>query len=212
VVDDLRQYKVVQRAIIGVEIKDVDADLLKEQDLKLDDVKGVFISKIIPDGSAYDAGMKVKDVIVKMNGVTVGSVAELKEQVNKFRPGDKTEITYIRNGKETTVPIVMKNIDNDTKVVTGDSGTGSIFGATLNPVSSQEMKDLDIDCGVKVSEINTGTLKDLGIKKGYILTKINGKKVRSTSDVRQVTNNGQKISSIEGYQSDGTFFTFQFVR
>jgi serine protease Do len=212
VVDDLRQYKVVQRAIIGVEIKDVDADLLKEQDLKLDDVKGVFISKIIPDGSAYDAGMKVKDVIVKMNGVTVGSVAELKEQVNKFRPGDKTEITYIRNGKETTVPIVMKNIDNDTKVVTGDSGTGAIFGATLNPVSSQEMKDLDIDCGVKVSELNNGTLKDLGIKKGYILTKINGKKVRSTSDVREVTNNGQKISSIEGYQSDGTFFTFQFGR
>ena len=87
VVEDLKQYGEVQRAFIGVGINDVTPELIDKENLKLDAVKGVYLSKINDGGAASDAGLKEKDVIVKFNGVSVGSVSELQEQVGKYRPG-----------------------------------------------------------------------------------------------------------------------------
>ncbi len=50
--------------------------------------------------------------------------SELQEQVGKHRPGDKATVTYLRNGKETTVPITLKNVAGNTSVVTRGMGTG----------------------------------------------------------------------------------------
>jgi serine protease Do len=206
VVDDLKQYGQVQRAIIGVNITDVTSDLIDKENLKLDQIKGVYLSGIVSGGAAEDAGMKEKDVIVKFNGVSVSSVSELQEQVGKFRPGDKTDITYIRNGKENTIPIVMKNVDNNTKLVAPGEGVGVIFGARLVPLNSDEKDSYKIDNGLKVMELNDGRFKELGIRKGYIIISVNGKKVKSASDVKEFTNNGQSLTSIEGYQSNGYRF------
>jgi Do/DeqQ family serine protease len=214
VVDDLRQYGEVQRALIGVKIEDVTSDLIDKENLKLDGVKGIYLNTIIQGGSAYDAGMKEKDVIVGVNGVNVGSVSELQEQVGRYRPGDKVDITYIRNGKENTVPIIMKNYANNTKIVApGESeGAGTVLGAKLEAISSDDKGNFNIDYGVKVVELNDGRLKDLGIRKGYILLTVNGKKVQTAADVRQVTNNEQNITTIEGIETNGTHFSYQFRR
>jgi serine protease Do len=212
IVDDLRQFKVVQRAIIGVNIKDLDPELIEKESLRLDEVKGVLVTDIVAGGSADDAGLKKKDVIVKVNGVDVSSVAELKEQVNKFRPGDKTEVTFIRDGKQSTVPIVMKSVDNDTKVIVSGEGGGVVFGARVEGLSQEERSTYKIDGGVRVADPGEGRLKDLGIRRGYIILSINGKKVRTASDVKEVTNNEKTLTAIEGIQSNGTFFSYQFRR
>ena len=106
VVDDLREYGEVQRAIIGVNIKDVEPEDAEKQ--KLTDVKGVLITRIIEGGSAKDAGLKENDVIVKFDDTPISNVASLQEQVSKHRPGDKTTVTYMRNGKENTAPISIE--------------------------------------------------------------------------------------------------------
>jgi S1-C subfamily serine protease len=54
--------------------------------------------------------------------------------------------------------------------------------------------------------------KEIGIRKGYIILTVNGKKVKTASDVREITNNGQTLTSIEGIQSNGTVFSYQFRR
>ena len=72
------------------------------------------------------------------------------------------------------------------------------------------MKKFDIDHGVKVSEVNDGRFKDLGIKKGYIIMSVNGRNVKSASDVRQATSDGKDLRSIEGIQSNGTMFSYSF--
>lgn len=212
VVEDLKQYGEVQRAFIGVSIGDVTPDLIDKENLKLDAIKGVYLSKVNDGGAASDAGLKEKDVIVKFNGVSVGSVSELQEQVGKFHPGDKADVTYIRNGKENSVALVLKNYDNTTKFVAPGEGAGIVFGARLVPVNSDEKDSYRIDNGVKVTELNDGRFKELGIRKGYIIISVNGKKVKSASDVKEFTNNGQSITSIEGYQSNGYRFNFEFNR
>ncbi len=167
-------------------IQDVDADVASKH--KLDEVKGAIVTRIIPAGSAQEAGMKENDVIVKFDGQNVNTVAELQEQVGKHRPGDKATVTYIRNGKETTLPITLKNIAGNTKVVTADmeDATDVVFGAKLAPLSSEDMNSLNIDYGVKVMDINNGKFKDIGMAKGYIILSINGKKVKTPDDVKQI--------------------------
>jgi serine protease Do len=210
VVEDLRQYGEVQRAIIGVKLQPVTPEIAQKEDLK--EIKGAYLTEIIPGSSASEAGLKEKDVITKFNGVTVATVAELQEQVGKYRPGDKVDVTYVRSGREVTVPIVMKNLEGTTKYVTASVGGGVVFGAKLESVSSDDKDNYNISNGVKVVDLNDGRFKDIGIKKGYIILSINGKKVKTASDVREVTNNEQRLTSIEGYTSKGLYFSYQFGR
>lgn len=210
VVEDLKQYGEVQRAIIGVNIMEVTQE--DAEKYKLSEVKGARITNIIPDGSAEAAGLKENDVIVKFDGVPVSTPSELQEQVGKHRPGDKADVTYIRNGKEVTVPITMKNIAGNTNVVTKGMGSSSatVYGARLESVGSSDKEKFDVDYGVKVTELNDGMFKDLGIKKGYIILSINGKKIKNASDVRQATGSEGNLKSIEGIQSNGTIFSYSF--
>ncbi|MDY0099179.1 MAG: Do family serine endopeptidase [Bacteroidales bacterium] len=208
VVEDLKQYGEVQRAIIGVNIREVTQEDADKQ--KLDEVRGVLIASVIPNGSAADAGLKENDIIIKFNSVDVATPSELQVQVGKLRPGDKANITYIRNGKQTTVPIVMKNVAGNTAVVTRDMGSGIVYGAKLEALGSTDKRTFNVDYGVKVAELNDGRFKDLGIKKGYIILSINGKKVKNAEDVRDATSNESDLRSIEGIQSNGTFFSYSF--
>ena len=212
VVNDLKEFGEVQRAIIGVNIQDIDADLAAKQ--KLSEVKGALVTRIIPGGSASDAGLKENDVIVKFDEQSVNTVAELQEQVGKHRPGDKATVTFLRNGKETTLPITLKNIAGNTKVVTVDMEDAGdvVFGAKLEPLSSEEMNSLNINYGVKVQDINNGKFKDIGMAKGYIILSINGKKVKSPDDIKQISKNGTALKSIEGILPDGTEFNYTFGR
>jgi len=210
VVNDLREFGEVQRAIIGVNIQDVDADVASKQNLS--EIKGALVTRIIPSGSAQEAGMKENDVIIKFDGQSVNTVAELQEQVGKHRPGDKATVTYIRNGKESTIPITLKNVAGNTKVVTTvmEDAQDIVFGARLQSLSSSEMNSLNIDYGVKVLEVNKGKFKDIGMAQGYIIMGINDKKVKTPDDVRQLTDNGAKLKSIEGVLPDGTEFNYTF--
>jgi len=210
VVEDLKQYGEVQRAIIGVNIMEVTQE--DAEKFKLSEVKGARISNVIANGSAEAAGLKENDIIVRFDGVPVTTTSELQEQVGKHRPGDRANITYIRSGKEVTVPITMKNIAGNTNVVKpGMEGTsGIVYGARLESLGSAEKDKFDIDYGVKVTELNDGKFKDLGLKKGYVILSINGKKVRNASEARQATDNERELKSIDGIQSNGTQFSFSF--
>jgi serine protease Do len=212
VIEDLKQYGEVQRAFLGVSIGDVTEQLIDQENLKLDAVKGIYLSKVNEGGAAAEGGLKPKDVITKFNGITVGTVNELQEQIGKYRPGDKADITYNRNGKENTVQVTLKNYNNTTSVVAPGQGAGIVFGARLESVSSEDMDNYRIDSGVKVTELNSGKFKDLGIRKGDIILSVNGKKVKTAADVNNFTNNGQSLTSLQGYSANGTEFSFRFNR
>ena len=208
VIDDLKEFGEVQRAIIGVNIRDLNSDDADKQNLGA--VKGVLITGIVPDGAAGSAGLKEDDVIIEFDGVDVNSTSELQVQVGKHRPGDKATVTFLRKGKEATVPIVLKNVAGNTSVVTAEMNGESVFGAKLASLGSSDKKEMNVDYGVKVLELGEGKFKDLGIKKGYVILSVNGKKVKNASEVRQFTNNESSLKSIGGVQTDGTVFSYQF--
>ncbi|GJM33990.1 MAG: hypothetical protein DHS20C18_29910 [Saprospiraceae bacterium] len=98
VIADLREYGEVRRAVLGVIIEDVTGELADALDLPA--VSGVYINKVSQNSSADNAGLKVGDVIIGINGITTPSVPELQEQVALFRPGDSISVDFIRSGRK----------------------------------------------------------------------------------------------------------------
>jgi serine protease Do len=208
VIADLKEFGEVQRAIIGVNIRNLSPDDVDKQDLS--NLDGVLITNIIEGGSAEDAKMKENDVIIKFDNVAVNTVPELQEQVGKHRPGDKATVTYLRNGKESTLSLVLKNVEGNTNIVKTAAGSELLFGAKLVTIGSSDKKSYNIDSGVKVIELRNGKFRDIGMSKGYIITSINGKKVKQPSDIKQFTNEESFLKSIGGIQPDGTILNYQF--
>jgi Do/DeqQ family serine protease len=208
VVDDLREYGQVQRALIGVNIKDLEFSDAEKLDMK--DVRGVLVTNVVENGSAAAAGLKENDVIVKFDGQDVNSVGELQEHVGKHRPGDKTTVTYFRKGKENTAQIVLKNASGNTEIVKQDLTENVVFGATMVPLSSSDKRKYDVDNGVKIIDPGKGKLGYYGLSKGYIILTINGKKVQTPEDVRNFSNNETNLRSIGGLQPDGTILNYEF--
>ena len=97
VVADLKEYGSVQRAVLGVSIRELDAVLIAQMHLK-DISGGILVMGIQPDSAAENAGLQEGDIIVELNQAAVGTYAQLQEQMALLRPGDLIEIIYIRQG------------------------------------------------------------------------------------------------------------------
>lgn len=205
---DLKEFGEVQRAIIGVEIGDVTSEFAKEKNL--DEVQGVVIGGITEGGAAEAAGLKVEDVIIKLDNKKMEDSANLQEYIGKKRPGDKVKVTVFRNGGEKEFDIVLRNLDGNTNIVRAGEGEGEMFGVKLIPLSREERSKYRLDNGMLVSSVQSGKFEELGIKKGYIITEVNGEDVQNIQDVKDASEDGEKLVSIKGYQTNGTFFSYSF--
>lgn len=210
VYDDLKQYGEVQRGLLGVNILDVTSELAEQENLK--ELKGVYISGVTDDGAAKEAGIQAKDVITAINGEPVETTADLQEKVNRFRPGDKVQVTLLRKGKEETRSVVLRNIDGGTGIVEPGALSATVFGANFTPLTKTEKDQFRSADGVRITSIADGKLKDLGMSRGTVIVNINGEKVNSAIDVRKATKNEKSLTSIEGFTPDGTYFKYQTRR
>jgi Do/DeqQ family serine protease len=179
VMRDLIDYGVVQRGYMGVQIADVNQELKEKEGLP--DLKGVYVAKVIEDGSAENAGIKDGDVILKIGSKEVNSVSELQEEIGKRRPGDKVTVTVRKkNGNEEIRDIVLRNQDGETKLVSKEEiAKNYALGATFRELTDKEKKEMNIQKGVKISGMNAGKLKSLGLTEGMVITKINNEPVES---------------------------------
>ena len=133
VVDDLKQFGGVQRALLGVEMKPVDDDLAKEK--KLSKIEGVYVARITEEGAARQAGIKAGDVIIAVNGNQVNAPQQLQEQIGKYRPGDKVAITVKRNGDLKQYEVVLRNTKGDTSIV---KESFSVLGAEFASITEKD--------------------------------------------------------------------------
>jgi len=182
VVDDLKEFGVVHRAMLGIFMRNIDDNFAKEKDIKLE---GVYVTSVTENGGAAAAGIKEGDVIISINNIAVNSMAELQEQISKYRPNDQVNVTVTRDKKTQQFTVTLRNIEGNTQILRGDS-SDPIFGTTFEEVSQKEKKDLGIKSGVKVKEVGQGKLRDQRIRSGFIITLVNDKPVNSVSDIRKI--------------------------
>jgi serine protease Do len=199
VVDDLKKYGEVQRAVLGVMMQTVNDSIGKAN--HLDKMEGAFVVSTTEDGAARDAGIKKGDIIVSIDGSPVNTSSQLQEQIGKYSPGDKITVGIIRDGDNKNIDVVLRNMKGDTSIVKEPT---SALGAEFGPVSERDMAKLKIDEGVQVVKLSKGKLKDAGVKEGFIITEINKIPVGSKEDVDRVymRSDNKKPILIEGFYPD----------
>lgn len=202
VVEDLREYGEVQRAFLGVTIRDVNEDLAEKE--ALDVVKGVYVNGLSENGAAFDAGIEPGDVIVAVNGKPTSSVPELQEAIGRKRPGESVTVTINRNGEVFDLEVELKNRSGNTDIVR--SANTEIFrslGAEFSDLTEEEKEALGVDGGVKLEELYPGRLSEqTRIKKGFIVTGVNRKSVSSVKEFTKALENARGGIMLEGYYPD----------
>ena len=196
---DLVEFGIVQRALLGITIQDVTAEIAEENDLTV--LFGVLISGVNEESAADDAGIEKGDVIIKINNIEIKNVSNLQEQVAINRPGDIIEVTYIRDGKTNKTIATLKNTLGTTEIVASNNNY-SFDGARFSDLTKELKEKLELKGGAQVIDIEKGKWKDAGITKGFIVTSINK---RGISDVEDLSTTLSQLPKDDGVLVEGTY-------
>ena len=188
VVDDLKTYGTVQRAVVGIQGSDVKnyVDGQKEQgkDIDLGTMEGIYVAKVTEESAAEEAGLKEGDVIIAIDGKEMNKMADMQEYLAKKRPGDKVTVTYLRDKKKNTKSITLKNEQGNTQVV--KKADLDVLGGNFRSVTDAQKQQLNIGYGLEVLKVNSGKLKNAGITKGFIIQRVNDNAVKTIEDLQNI--------------------------
>lgn len=209
VVDDLKQYGNVQRAMIGIQGMDVknyvDAEKEKDKEVDLGTMEGIYVAKVVEDGAAEAAGLKEGDVITAVDGQKVTKFGELQGILAKKRPGDKVTLTYMRNKKSHTATATLKNEQGNTKVV--KNADLDVLGGTFRAITDSQKEQLNIGYGLEIVKVAGGKLKDAGVPKGFIIQKVNDQSIKSIENlqdaVKEASTSKEPVLYIQGIYPTG---------
>ena len=115
-----------------------------------------------------------------------------------FSPGDKLPVTYVRNGKESTVTVILKNKAGNYDIVKADNILESL-GADLVSLDPKKAKEYGVAGGVVVKKINGGALNDqTRMKDGFIILKVNEKNIKNLDEMKLIVG-AEKNITISGF-------------
>ncbi|MBP5420731.1 MAG: Do family serine endopeptidase [Bacteroidales bacterium] len=200
VAQDLKQYGEVQRALLGVQIREMNDDLQKETGR--DNLDGIYVGGVADGGAAKEAGIETGDVILSINGESVSTVPELQGKVGMYHPGETVKLRVWHKGKEKEVSVTLRNVRGTTGIIKfGDQN--ELLGATLEKVSDKDLDRLGLRYGIKVKKLDNGKMKDCGIREGFIITKANRQPVTSPDDFNKIVLNASEGLFIAGVYPNG---------
>ncbi len=201
VIKDLRDFGVVQRGILGVFVDEINNARAEELGLKT--VQGVYITRVTPGSGADEAGLQKGDVIIAINGVKTRTMPEMQEQVGRYRPGNKLNVEFFRNGKMNKAEVVLKDKSNNTIAQAADEANMlTNLGFEVRNLTREETKRLHVE-GVKVISIYRGsTVERTNMDPGFIITKIDNKFVRSIDELIRELREAEGKVMLEGIYED----------
>ncbi|WP_420148355.1 Do family serine endopeptidase [Spirosoma sp.] len=186
---DLLKYGNVQRGYIGILPIELNSTIAKEKGSKVG--RGIYVESVVEKGAAEAAGLKKGDVIVKMEGQSLDSDAQMREIIGRRRPGDVVNVTVNRDGSERDFKVELRNRNGGRDVikksdVTAATTSLSTLGASFEDLSAQDAKQLGVSGGVRVKKITDGKLAETDVEEGFIIVKANGKNVKTTKDLQTI--------------------------
>jgi serine protease Do len=191
---------------LGVSIEEVSSE--KAKDLKLSSVHGALITEVEADSPAAKAGLKVNDIVTDYNGQRVEGTAHFRRLIRETPSGRTVQLTVWRDGRSQTVSATLADMGDQIRrrvevispkafAFTMPKMGGSMFAmAARGPILGIGVQDLEGQLGkyfgapdgegVLVTEVNSGSPAEKGgMKAGDVITKIDGARVRTTSDLRE---------------------------
>jgi serine protease Do len=191
--DQLLKSGHVTRGHLGVTVQEVNATLADS--FGLDRPRGALVASVDPDSPAAKGGIKVGDIILSYNGNPIERSSDLPLLVANTTPGEKASIEVWRDhgNKNLTVAAGETKDENVASNDEGGAASGKL-GLAVRPLSPQEREENDGQGGLLVEQVS-GAAAHAGVQPGDIVLSLNGKPVRSASDLRaQVEKSGKHVA------------------
>jgi S1-C subfamily serine protease len=211
VMRQLENYGEVRRGRIGVLIGDI-TPTLKEA-LELTTLNGALVSDVVEDSPAEKAGLKRDDVIIAFNGGDVLDASDIRNAVGLIEPGERADITYLRDGKRRTTRIEIEAVDedeaeNDTPRSTSPDEMASFefSGSELTDIPS----DLDLrggDEGVYVASVERGSkAQRAGLRRGDVIRAVNREDIVDLEDFEDIIDGKDGPFALSVERNGQTFY------
>lgn len=193
VVEDIKKFGLVQRGFLGVVPLDLSdqrqvAAYNQQKKTNIKSGDGVYLIEVSENGGAEDAGLRSGDIITKVDNTEISSYYDLSFAVGSKRPGDKVAVTYLRNGKQNTVNVTLKDQKGGTSFRSkADLSVTEKIGAEFEPLSERFKTDYGLNSGVVAKNVQSGSeMSKIGVVDNYIVIEVNGKPVNSQKDVEKI--------------------------
>ena len=199
VVDDLIRYREVQRAFTGMDFLDIDSRLASK--IGLSSLNGILIHNIQSEGAAEKAGIKIGDVIIKVNDQPIESKSEIEELIGHAYPGDVLHLNILREGEALYKELTLLNKEGTTEIIKRKRYYLEKWGIELEPISKLEKDLYQIPQGVKILRANARFFRNF--PQYFIITHINKRAVRTPKEVESILNNIRGRVLFQGITQDG---------
>ena len=218
VVVDLKEFGIVQRALLGIQYQEINADFVEArgEELGISEIGGAWVAEVTPEGAAEAAGIQKGDIILSINDRKIDSSARLGEIIASHRPGEKVKISVKREGKVKLFEVTLRNKAGKTDPVSKeDLATLLSLGGEFADVAPQTARQLGIKGGVRVTAVKEeGFLAKARVRPGFVITHINEYEVASVAELERLLENGkvEKVTSVDGiYPSTGRSASYSLV-
>lgn len=209
VANDLIQYGVVQRVLLGVTIQDITAELAKKLGLK--QVLGVYINSV-QDDSPCAKLLQKEDVITQINNRKINKESDLQEIIACSKPGDKIAIQLYRKGKEKTIEVILEKKPDEVRIVQENNAL-RVEGAVFHDIDIKTREKLKLTHGVLIKDIMKGKFQTAGLKKGCILISFDKQPVKNIVELAkmiQITNGPVLLGMVDPSNGSKIYLAVDF--
>ncbi|MEL0074259.1 MAG: PDZ domain-containing protein, partial [Flavobacteriaceae bacterium] len=173
VFEDIIEFGDVQRGLLGVMGQALDAQLAAR--FEVEETEGFYITDLEKGLGADLAGLKANDIIKSVDGIVINKFADLSGYLASKRPGEKVNVTYKRDGKEYKTTVRLEKINRTV-----------FYYMEVRPLTPEQKESYNTDHGLYISTMNNRRLYQRGIDNGYLLLEVNGKKVNTLADIKNL--------------------------
>ena len=173
VVEDIMEYGNVQKGLLGIQYLNTKTPLALEKGLN--EIEGVYVSSIEEGMGAEEADLREGDIITKVDNIKVKKFPDLSGYLATKRPEDKVEITFERDGKELSVPVVLKK--RQTTIIPQ-------LGLEVKNLSDKDQKVFKTKKGVKIVGVPE-TYRGYGLY-GKVLLSVDDQEINDIEEARAV--------------------------
>ncbi len=186
IVEDILEFGDVQRGIIGITGGTINPKAMEEYNIATS--QGVFVASVAEKSGAKKAGIKEGDVIKEIDGLPIRKFADLTGYVNSKRPNDVINVRVLRKNEELVFPVRLSKYEIQSYNI-DDVGV-----EVVNPPKDY-LKKFNLDHGVVISKALSSRMQRYNLE-GLIISEIDGKKVKSVLEVKEIIDSKYKDEDI----------------
>lgn len=202
ITDQLIKFGKVKRGYLGVSAQDLTTDLSKA--FGIDTTKGAIITRVQKNSPADKAGIKIGDVVIKINGQVMKNTAAMRNKIGLLKLNSTITMQLSRKGKVVTVKvkILEPKISKKSGIKINTRLEGIIFSEI-----KEGMQEYGKITGIKILKIKKDSRAYLvGIRSNDIILSINNIPVQKIKDLEIVSGKNDSEIIVHVQRNNRTAF------